>query len=199
MLSTREYCNDPYKESLYFSTMDTISHRIALARTGKNMNQSELARALGVSPQAVQSWESGKSQPRGPRLQALAKLLGVSLEYLMSGVTESKETPLKGQDPYGGLFLDSESESDVERQRLSVVTDYAKELEAKVGALNSSLRDTLVNLRAFEKINDPTLLINIFYITAAAAENGLTPDEKEQLAKIVNRIKHQPLGYLEFE
>lgn len=62
-----------------------ISERIAelLAKTGKN--QSELARAVGVSPQAVQQWISGVSSPRGKNLRMAAEFLGVSPATLQFG------------------------------------------------------------------------------------------------------------------
>jgi len=65
--------------------MSTLHSRIGTAREQKGLNQSELARALGVSPQAVQGWEAGKSSPRGSRLAALANCLGVSVAWLMVG------------------------------------------------------------------------------------------------------------------
>ena len=65
--------------------MNNFPKRMAEAREAKGLNQSELARRLGVTPQAVQSWEAGKSTPRPPRMYELAKILGV--DYLeLSGV-----------------------------------------------------------------------------------------------------------------
>jgi phage repressor protein C with HTH and peptisase S24 domain len=61
----------------------TTGNRIAAAREAENLNQSELARALGVSPQSVQAWESDKNTPRPKRLKEIAKILGVSAGYLM--------------------------------------------------------------------------------------------------------------------
>lgn len=46
------------------------------------MNQSDLARQVGVTPQAVQKWESGGG-PRGSRLLKIAQILGVDIEYLI--------------------------------------------------------------------------------------------------------------------
>jgi len=65
--------------------MNTLAKRLARAREFKGLNQSELARALGLSPQAVQNWESGKSSPRGSRLAEVASVLGVTAEHLITG------------------------------------------------------------------------------------------------------------------
>lgn len=49
------------------------------------VSQSDLARALGVTPQAVQKWEAGKSEPRADKLPEIATALRTSLRDLMAG------------------------------------------------------------------------------------------------------------------
>ena len=63
--------------------MKTTGERIAASRENKGMNQSELARMLGVSPQSVQAWEANKNIPRQQRLKAIAEALSVTASYLM--------------------------------------------------------------------------------------------------------------------
>lgn len=80
--------------------MDKISERIALARIAKGLNQSDLASAIGVTPQAVQKWETGGS-PKRTRLLKVAQVLGTTIEYLMTGHTvaggaESTDTESQG-------------------------------------------------------------------------------------------------------
>lgn len=81
--------------------MTTNSSRIAAAREAQGLNQSELARKLGVSPQSVQAWEAGRTAPRNQRIKHLSEVLGVSVAYLMgeSGPVESRSatarTPLQ--------------------------------------------------------------------------------------------------------
>jgi SOS-response transcriptional repressor LexA len=65
--------------------MNDINQRIAKKREEAGLNQSELARALGVSPQAVQNWESGDNIPRSTRLADIAKAINTTVEYLMFG------------------------------------------------------------------------------------------------------------------
>lgn len=83
--STREKCNDLYNQWLYIAGMNNFSSRLIKAREAKPLSQSELARILGVTPQAVQKWESGKNTPRGKRLEALAEAVSSSVGYLMAG------------------------------------------------------------------------------------------------------------------
>ena len=63
----------------------TLGKRIALLRRQKELIQEELAQSLGVSPQAVSKWENDQTCPDISLLPALAKLLGVSVDELLSG------------------------------------------------------------------------------------------------------------------
>lgn len=64
--------------------MNKLIERIIKARTARGMNQSDLAAALKVSPQAVQKWENG-GMPRSSRIAEIAKALGVTEQYLLVG------------------------------------------------------------------------------------------------------------------
>lgn len=48
-------------------------------------NQSEMARFVGVTPQAVQKWIAGVSEPRGKNLDLAAEFLGISPAELKFG------------------------------------------------------------------------------------------------------------------
>lgn len=65
--------------------MSTLGQRIARKREQAGLNQSELARRLSVTPQAVQKWESEVSVPRGKRLDDIAAALSTSVAYLVTG------------------------------------------------------------------------------------------------------------------
>ncbi|MEO8991938.1 MAG: helix-turn-helix domain-containing protein [Nitrosospira sp.] len=55
-----------------------IAKIIREGREKLNLNQSQLADLIGVSPQAVQQWEAGATQPRGKRLNRIAEILKLS-------------------------------------------------------------------------------------------------------------------------
>ena len=79
-------------EDEYFREVDSLfADRIRLAREEAGLNQSELARKMMVTPQAIQKWESSASAPRLSRIYKLAKVLGVPLSYLLPDVPG--ETP----------------------------------------------------------------------------------------------------------
>ena len=66
----------------------TIGKRIGLLRKEKGLTQEELASHMGVSPQAVSKWENDQTCPDISALPKLAKLLGVSVDELLSGKEE---------------------------------------------------------------------------------------------------------------
>lgn len=61
-------------------------------RKEKGLNQSSLAKRIGVSRSAVSMWETGASQPDHGMLLKLSEVLGVSLDELL-GNTNSPSSP----------------------------------------------------------------------------------------------------------
>jgi transcriptional regulator with XRE-family HTH domain len=88
--------------------MDTIHARIRECRKALKLSQEALAEASGVSRQAVQQWETEpdpenpevlSSAPRRTRLAKVARALGVSEEWLLTGRDPDGQThdPIKAQ------------------------------------------------------------------------------------------------------
>ena len=68
----------------------TIGTRIASLRRERNLKQDELAEKLGVSPQAVSKWENDQTCPDISLLPQLAKMLGVTVDELLTGKKEEE-------------------------------------------------------------------------------------------------------------
>ena len=66
----------------------TIGKRIAALRRETGLKQDDLAQLLEVSPQAVSKWENDQTCPDISLLPKLAKILGVSVDELLSGKQE---------------------------------------------------------------------------------------------------------------
>lgn len=62
----------------------TLGNVIRKYRKIKNLTQEEMARQLGVSAPAVNKWENGNSYPDITLLAPIARLLGISLDTLLS-------------------------------------------------------------------------------------------------------------------
>jgi transcriptional regulator with XRE-family HTH domain len=66
-------------------TKETIGARIQRVREDRGLSASELSRLVEVTPTAVWNWENNGTQPRPDALLRIAKVLGVSRDYLVSG------------------------------------------------------------------------------------------------------------------
>lgn len=63
----------------------TLGKRIAALRKEKELKQDDLAGMLDVSPQAVSKWENDQTCPDISLLPKLARILGVTVDELLSG------------------------------------------------------------------------------------------------------------------
>ena len=63
-----------------------IGERITALRKEKDISQTELAKRLNVSRQAVSKWEQGVSSPDTAKLVLLAEILDTEVEYLATGI-----------------------------------------------------------------------------------------------------------------
>lgn len=68
-----------------------IHERIAFFRRKKGMTQLELARALGVSNQAVSKWEAGRCCPDIQLLPEIADCFGITVDELLGHTAEEVE------------------------------------------------------------------------------------------------------------
>lgn len=70
--------------------MSNIGKNISKFRKEQEMTQDQLAERLHVTRQAVSNWENGKAQPDVETLGQLAECLGVSVETMIYGKSESQ-------------------------------------------------------------------------------------------------------------
>lgn len=85
--------------------MNRSGELIAAMRKDKNMTQAELAKALGVSKQAVSNWERGKRFPDVSLIEDISHTLGVSPAELIKGerIPESENSADVTQLIYAAL------------------------------------------------------------------------------------------------
>ncbi len=92
--------------------MDKIAKRIENCRRHLNFSQSELARKVGVTPQAVQKWEKAKTVPRGYTLEKLAGVLGVSPAYIQFGIADAAAGQFSVEEEKTGYVVNGCSKKD---------------------------------------------------------------------------------------
>ena len=73
----------------------SIGERICVLRKKQNISQVQLARALGISRQAVSKWENDQSSPDTIKLIQLAEILGTDSEYIATGKHSEIKSPPK--------------------------------------------------------------------------------------------------------
>ena len=73
----------------------SVGDRIANLRKERNISQGNLAKAVGVTRQAVSKWENGLSLPDSANLILLAEVLCTDVEYLTTGrITDTIRPPV---------------------------------------------------------------------------------------------------------
>lgn len=70
----------------------TLGSKIKKARTEARLTQKEMAEQLSVTFQTVSKWEGDVTEPDLATLRMIAKILNVSLKYLVSDEEEGPET-----------------------------------------------------------------------------------------------------------
>ncbi|CAN8141072.1 putative HTH-type transcriptional regulator for conjugative element pMERPH [uncultured Thiomicrorhabdus sp.] len=77
------------KGNIYY--MKTITDRINKILLDSGLNQSEAARYIGTTPQALRKWQSGEStEIKGKNLLKLSKLGKTSMEWIQTGQEKAK-------------------------------------------------------------------------------------------------------------
>jgi len=81
--------------------MQAIGRKISSLRKERDMTQVDLADKLGVTYQAISSWERGNSMPDIAKLPDLSRVLEVSIDDLLNNkkATELVKKVLSGDDP----------------------------------------------------------------------------------------------------
>jgi len=70
---------------------EKIGKYIAIKRKENNMTQAKLAEELGVTDRAISNWENGKNMPDLSLLKPLCKILGITINELLSGEKLTKQ------------------------------------------------------------------------------------------------------------
>lgn len=95
----------------------TIGKRIAALRREKGFKQDDLAQLLEVSPQAVSKWENDLTCPDISLLPKLARILGVSVDELLSGKQEQQSVV---------TLIPEEQRKDIKDMMLRVIVDSSQ-------------------------------------------------------------------------
>lgn len=82
--------------------MDRATRIVALLQ-GNGMSQKQLADSLGVWPNSVQNWVKGKVRPSDEHIEAMAKLFGVTPQYIDWGTDQLMDSASLTEQKYQQL------------------------------------------------------------------------------------------------
>lgn len=156
---------------------ETMGQRIAEQRKKIGLTQNELAEKLMVSNKAVSKWESDNGNPSIEFLPELSRVLGCSIDYLISG-----------------------KEFKMNFYRIPVNFDYCNKDNLSGDLCNFSHTLAYVNDRQvselFETIKDSILNSNNSFISLFSIENLNNEDEIRKMVKEANKnlLNRQPLA-----
>ena len=68
-----------------------MQNRLKEIRQGKNLSQADIAKALGVTRQAISLYEKGDREPKLETWQKLADFFNVLVDYLL-GISKDRST-----------------------------------------------------------------------------------------------------------
>ena len=92
-----------------------LGPRIAILRRAAGLSQGELAQRLQVSTSAVGMYEQGRRVPSAELLVAMARLFGVTVDYLLTGQPAPGEQ--ENMDAIVGSALSQTDKQLANRQR----------------------------------------------------------------------------------
>ncbi len=162
--------------------MNTIASRLARYLELKNGgNQSELARYCGVSPQAVQKWISGDSEPRGGNLAKIADFLNVTPALLQYGEEYRREPgpesikispELAGRISDVPVHVGSEADQNRRETRNVFSSEDAQTVEIKRVKLKLSAGINRIQIEHCIEIGEP-----VSYTKEWLQRRGLFPED----------------------
>jgi phage repressor protein C with HTH and peptisase S24 domain len=84
------------RDSLVEGVCMSIGHQIRLHRKKRNFSQAKLAEMIGVSQDAVSSYEIGRNEPNLDTIKKIAEALGVSMAALIPDAREATKDVQEG-------------------------------------------------------------------------------------------------------
>lgn len=88
-----------YQQESNMFDMRKTGARISQLRRAASLTQAELAEKLGISYQAVSSWERGSNMPDIGKLLDLARILNTTVDALLSAQEPAAPVPEKEEAP----------------------------------------------------------------------------------------------------
>lgn len=100
---------------------------LSMARKEAGLSQDELSKRVGISKQAVSTYESGSKIPSFETAARIAKTLGISLNYLYSGDTDADSLSIMNEGDIASIIIalcvQTNGEYAIEEDRITIHID----------------------------------------------------------------------------
>ncbi len=183
--------------------MKEVGKRITEGRRAKGMTQMALADVLGISYQAVSSWENGRTMPDISKLPEISEILGISVDEILgkeapavqAALSNDTETVLTPEDiaEAAPILPDERVEEMVEKQMEpdAVELDY----DAVEPLLNYLDEDTCGKIfhRLYENGEYTKMVKMLDYVEEDAVDEvflGMVADGKEEARKLLDHVSN---------
>ena len=106
---------------------ETLSERLFRLRNENNLTQEQAAEAVGISRVALTRYENGQRMPKMNIVDSLAKVYGVSVDYLMGRegpAHADPAAPAEQEDPLWREYCELRDQLTVEQQKQAM--DYMR-------------------------------------------------------------------------
>ncbi|NYZ12984.1 helix-turn-helix domain-containing protein [Azospirillum sp. RWY-5-1] len=137
-----------------------VGSRVRLRRTLLGMSQEKLGEAIGLTFQQVQKYERGANRIGASRLFDLSRVLDVPVSFFFDDMPQEAAMAQVQDDDEDGTSLDERP-----------AATYEPDPMAK--------RETLELVRAYYRINDPSVRKRLFELTKAVANAGTIAEAAE--------------------
>lgn len=138
-----------------------VGSRVRLRRTLLGMSQEKLGEAIGLTFQQVQKYERGANRIGASRLFDLSRVLDVPVSFFFDDMP---------QEAAMAQVQDDEDDADASSEA-KPYGGYEPDPMAK--------RETLELVRAYYRINDPSVRKRLFELTKAVANAGTIAEAAE--------------------
>ena len=187
--------------------MDAVLDRIFEAMKAQGKKNKELAEYLGLSPQRVTDWKSGRIASYSKHVDKIAAFLGVSTDYLLTGqrtellalpdvfAVTGKRVPLLGEIACGEPIYAEEEHEMTLSVGSDVPVDFA--LRAKGDSMiGAHIHDgDMVFVRRCETVENGKIAVVIIGEEATLKRVYYSP-EKQQLLLMPENPAYQPMVYV---
>ena len=135
---------------------ETIGQIIRRLRKERDLTQEELAEKLNVSSQAISKWENGSTIPDISQVVPLAKLFGISTDYLLSNETTIRDGRNQVTYPLWVMgFYNTDAYAHLYNFTIELIPIFQRNMSEK----------SFLDIEYHEKDNDGIIEVTHYWIT----------------------------------